>query len=295
MKRLLTCRAWVVLPAAVILGLAACDSSESELDAAASLDVAESVATLVSEDNGGVLEQVVDVFELASAGTIEAQTAGIAGKLISGSTVERSYDESAQMWRIQISREREDSDGDRYMSMERTYAVQFLDGGGIPQKFLVTAGVHARSMTFRIDDGGSTLHTPRIEAETRDLSGEWTATGIDTDVVTLSGTYHREGSHKITGAEAERTLEFSADLTVTDLTGPKGSRLDLSRKLSGTIEGHWEGKATFTRGDIYRERQIDRDVTIEIQDGVQTIYVDGEQLSADVRTGVIREDGFRLR
>ena len=284
-----------MLCAALLLGSAACDSSQPELDPAASQDVAESVAALVSEDNGGVVDQAADVYEMASAGSIEAQTVVANAKSTFGSTVERTYDESTRTWTIQLSREREDVDGDRFMSMERTYTVQFLDGDGNPQQFLVTEGVHAHSIHFTIDDGSSTVHTPRIEAETRNLSGDWTATGVDTDTVMLNGTYHREGSHKITGAEAERTLEFEVDLTVTDLVGPKGSRRDLSQKISGTVTGRWQGTAAFATGDIYRERTIERNVTIEIADGVQTIYVNGVELSADVRTGVIRENGFRLR
>ncbi len=97
--------------------------------------------------------------------------------------------------------------------------------------------------------------------------------------------YSQSGAHTLTTENAVRTLDYDLAVDVIDLVGPRGSRRDLSQKISGTLHGAYEAKATFERGDLYRERDIDRAVTIVTEDGEATITVNGEPFAGNVQTG----------
>lgn len=267
-----------------MIGVAGCDSSTDDSAITANEDVAESLAKLTAEDTGGLVEQAGDVLELASAGEIQAQTAVVAGKSQTD-IIERTYDDATGTWTISVLREREDASGERQFSLQKVYEVQFLDANGDPQKFFVTNGETAHAMSFVIVEGTISLTTPRVSAMRDNITGSWMATGVNTDTVTLNGSYFRSGGHTITGLEAVRTLDYDLSLEVEDLVGPKGSRRDLSQKLSGTVSGEYEAFATFERGDSYREREISKEFTITIADGEATIVVNGEVFQSNVRTG----------
>jgi len=272
---------------ALLFLVAACDTTgANETDLSASDDVAQSLVSLVGEDTGGLLEQAADVFELASAGDIAAQETMTAGKAdASVSSSERTYDEATGSWTITLTREIGNPEGPRYLSVHRQYLVQFQNAAGLPQKFFVTQGDTARSIDFTIVEAGGTLISPHLTAERTNISGHWLATGVHTDEVTLNGTYSRSGGHTITTDEAVRTLDYTLALDVFDLVGPKGSRRDLSQKVSGTLTGTYEAVATFERGDAYHEREIQRNVVVVFDHGTATITVNGVQYEGDLQSG----------
>ncbi len=275
----------LILSVLLVLAGVGCDSAtENDNTLSASADVAESLAKLTAEDTGGLIEQVGDVMDLATAGQIQAQTDVVSAKLDSR-TVERTYDETTGTWTISVSVERGDPEGERYLSFSKIYQVQFLNEDDMPQKFFVTQGDTAHSVSFVIVEGSGSLTTPHVSAHRENITGSWLATGVNTDIVTLSGTYSRTGGHTITGNEAVRTLDYELALEIVELVGPKGSRRDLSQKISGTITGTYEATATFERGDAYRERQISKEFTIVIENGSATITVNGEVFGSNVRTG----------
>ncbi|MFQ5571082.1 MAG: hypothetical protein ACE5G0_15490 [Rhodothermales bacterium] len=276
-----------LLSAALLICAVGCDTAQpDEVDTNASEDVALSVLTLVSEDTGGLLDQVSDVFDLAAAGSIPAQTTALASKHADAdSVVERTYDEATGTWTISIERERGTPDGPRYMRISRVYQVQFLNADGVPQQFFVTDADTAHSINFTIVEGSGSLETPHLSAERTNITGQWVATGVNTDQVTVNGTYGRSGAHTLTTHNAVRTLDYGLAVEVVDLVGPRGSRRHLAQKVSGTIHGTYEGKATFTRGNLYRERDISRTVTIVIENGEATITVNGEPFGGNVQTG----------
>ncbi len=275
------------LSALFLIASSGCDSNTEEAAISANEDVAESLAKLTAEDTGGLVEQAGDVLELASVGDIQAQADLISGKDWTD-IIERSYDDGTGTWTISVTREREDAAGERQFSLHKVYEVQFLNEKGDPQQFYVTSGDTARAISFVIVEGTISLETPRVSALRDDITGSWMATGVNTDTVTLNGTYSRSGGHTITGLEAVRTLDYNLLLEVEELVGPKGSRRDLSQKLSGTISGEYEAVATFERGDSYREREISKHFTITISDGEATIVVNGEVFQSNVRTGELR-------
>ena len=267
------------------MGCDAANPTDDTLTTSASADVAASVSSLVSEDTGGLLDQVGDVFDLAIAGSINAQSATLAHKEAGvDSLIERSYDEATGTWTLSFTREHISDDGLRQASFSRIYEVQFLDAIDQPQQFFVTDGDTARSINFTIEGSGS-VETPHLSATRSNITGAFTATGVHTDEVTVNGTYGRSGAHTLTTDNAVRTLDYDLAVEVIDLVGPKGSRRDLSQKISGTINGTYTAKATFTRGDLYRERDIDRTVTIIINEGEATITVEGESYASNVQTG----------
>ena len=276
---------------AALLGFAGCDSSvDDAAELSVTSDVAESLAKLTAEDTGGLVDQVGDVMDLATAGDIQSQLEVTSAKF-EHHPVERSYNESTGTWTISVTHERGDPEGDRYMTLSKIYEVQFLNADGLPQKFFVTDGATAHAIGFVIVEGSGSLVTPRIDAFRENITGEWMATGVNTDVVTINGTYSRTGGHTITTLEAVRTLEYELALDVHDVMGPKGSRRDLSQKISGTISGTYDAFATFERGDAYREREISRSFTIEINNGEATISVDGHVFGSNVRTGDVTRVG----
>ena len=280
----------LLLVALLIIGTG-CDAANPIDDTPtmnASADVAASVSSLVSEDTGGLVDQVGDVFDLATAGSITAQSATLGHKHAGAdSLVERTYDETTGTWTLSFAREHTSDDGLRHAAFSRIYEVQFLDAGGVPQQFFVTDGDTAQSINFTIVEGSGMVETPHLSATRSNITGAFTATGVHTDEVTVNGTYGRSGAHTLTTDNAVRTLDYDLAVEVIDLVGPKGSRRDLSQKISGTINGTYTATATFTRGDLYRERDIDRTLTITINSGEAMITVNGERYSGDVQTGSV--------
>ena len=136
-------------------------------------------------------------------------------------------------------------------------------------------------------EGQGTLEMPHLSAERTNITGQFVANGDNTDEVTVNGAYSRSGTHTLTTENAVRTLDYGLTLEIIDLVGPRGSRRDLSQKISGTLHGAYEAKATFERGDLYRERDIDRAVTIVIEDGESTITVNGELFAGNAQTGTV--------
>ena len=264
-----------LLSAALLIFAIGCDSANPDdsldADTNASEDVALSVSNLVSEDTGGLLDQMGDLFEMASVDGLEAS----AGKL-----AERVYDETTGTWTVSFTREHGLPDSLPYATISRVYEVQFLNGDGAPQQFFVTEGDTAYSINFTIVEGSGTLETPNLSAARTDITGQFVATGANTDEVTVNGTYSRSGAHTLTTENAVRTLDYDLSVEVIDLVGPRGSRRDLSQKISGTTHGTYQAQATFERGDLYHERDINRAVTILIDDGETTITVNGETFAA---------------
>lgn len=247
-----------------------------------SSDAAESVASAVGENTGGMVDQVGDVLNAAS-------TTGFQGlaKTDGSESVEAEYDPVTGIWTVVIERERGNPNGQYYAYIERTYTFQFLNAEGNPQKFWITNGDTAHTILFEIVSGDGHHKTPRLSHELKALSGSFVATNTHTDQVTINGTYMRAATDTVTTRNAERTLDYTLELQIIDLTGPRGSRHDLSKKVSGQITGTYTAFVTFTRGDHYREQTIERNINIILGGGEATVDVNGEKFKADVATGEV--------
>jgi|GEM_PF-3771979 len=277
----------------LVLFAVGCDSSgsnaTSEQDTFTSEEVASSVSSLVAEDTGGILDQMNDVRSFAAVGSMTS-----AAK-ISGQTVSRTYDETTGTWTVTIDHDRSDSTGTRNFSIHKVYEVQFLDVDGLPQRRYVVEGDTARSMSLHIVEGTGTLETPMITASRNVIGGDLVASGINTDTITLNGTYSREGNHSFSGENVTRSVDYTLDLSVTDLVGPRGSRFSVSQKTSGTLTGHYAGTVTIQRGDTQVVREVSHDISITISDGQMSVGVDGAQFGEDPSSGSARLLGPPLR
>lgn len=281
---------FVILLIASLFLMVGCnkDTVEPDLDVptlSADADAAESLASTVGEDNGGLTDQAGDLMSLATNDGFNQL-----GKTDDSESITREYDEDAGLWTVTLSRERGNPDDGRYALVERIYTVQFLNEDGQPQQFWNTDGDTARTIKFDIVEGVGRHITRRLSQQLTGLSGSFIATNTHTDLVTINGNYFRSAVDTVTTQNAVRTLDHSIDLTVTDLVGPRGSRRDLSQKISGTISGTYAAFATFTSGNGgYREREINRTFTINIGNGEAQIQVGGENYRSDIQSGELSD------
>lgn len=251
-------------------------------DVALNADVAESVASSVGEEDGGLTDQIGDLFELtAPHGLNKSGEASFLDKK------EATYDSVTGIWTIELTRERGNPVGTYYANIQRTYTCQFLNADGQPQKFYVTGSDTAHTIKFDIVEGEGRHKTKRLSQQLHELEGSFVATGTNTDMIIVNGTYKRSAADTLTTLKMTRTHDHTLELTITDLTGPRGSRRNLSQKVSGTITGTYHADITFDGKKGYAEKTVDRNINIIIGDGESEISVAGEKYKGDLMTGEI--------
>lgn len=274
-----------LLLASIFMIAVGCDtgtSPDEELDGSAKADAAESIAVLQGEESGGLMEEVQSVFESAQVGGVDGS-----GKT-SDFFYSREYDDSTGVWTVTRILELGDPDAERYLYHSRIFEVQFRDSLGTPQKFYNTGGELAEEIELTIVEGEGTLITPHLKAERVSVSGNFVATDADEEIITVNGSYAHSGMHTLENENAKRTLDFEMSANIIDLRGPRGSRRDLSQKVSGTVEGEYHALATFQRGDAYSETEIDVSFTIVIEEGEASITIEGDRFESDLLTGDMR-------
>lgn len=286
--------AHMLLPALAALALAACqndDPMSSNDSLNATEDAAESIASAVGADNGGATDQLSDVIELAGTSGLQKPSEVLLGKYSEPNaiaSIDTSYDPVTGTWTLKLERERGNPNGIPYAEISRTYTYQFLNKNGQPQKYWKTGADTAYTIKFNIVEGTGTHRTRRLSQELTGLSGNFTATGVNTRLVTINGTYSRSAVDTITTRNAMRTLDHTLNLTFTNVQGPRGSRLDLSRKISGTVSGTYTAKVTFQRGESYGESTINRSFTINLGGGNANLNVSGKSFEADLTSGELK-------
>lgn len=243
----------------------------------------------MASESGGLLDQLNDVFAAADApmlgeGGRHGGGMGPMGPGLPG-TREAVYDEEDGRWTITIDRERGAPDGPYYATFQRVYTVQFLNPDGQPQQWYDTDGTLASTIHFVIVSGSGTHQTPHSEHMLSSLTGDFVGTNTDTDLITVNGTYARAGSGRVFTRGAERTIDYTMDVTLNDVVGPRGVRQNPCEAVSGTIEGTYHADITFTRGNLYEERTIDRDIFIELADCDGRLHVGGDRYEFNLRNG----------
>lgn len=286
--------AHLLLPALAALALVACQnddpvSSNDSLNATE--DAAESIASAVGADNGGATDQLSDVIELAGASGLQKPAEVLLGKYSEPNTIasiDTSYDPATGTWTLRLERERGNPNGIPYAEISRTYTYQFLNKNGQPQKYWKVGADTAYTIKFNIVEGTGTHRTRRLSQQLTGLSGSFTATGVNTRLVTINGTYFRSAVDTVTTRNAVRTLDHALNLTFTNVQGPRGSRLELSRKISGTVSGTYTAKVTFQRGESYGETTINRSFTINLGGGSANLNISGKNFEADLTSGELK-------
>ena len=249
----------------------------------ANADAAESIASTVGEETGGLTDQVGDLFELTSStGLAKSDDALYLDKK------EASYDSVTGVWTLILERERGQINGPNYALIKRTYTYQFLNKNGVPQKFYIVNGDTANTIKFNIVEAEGRHKTKRMSQELKDLQASFVATGTNTAMITVNGTYKRAASDTITTMRFKRTHDHQTELTIIDLKGPRGSRRNLSQKVSGTITGTYHAVITFDGPKGYSERTIDKTINIVIGEGESQINIGGQKYLGDLATGEMK-------
>ncbi|MBN1480145.1 hypothetical protein EH223_19490 [candidate division KSB1 bacterium] len=246
-------------------------------------DVAESVAGAVGEQSGGVIDQVGDIFELTSSIQLDKATGD--GFL---DHREATYDDVTGTWTVILQRERGQVGETPYGYWDRIYTVQFKDTNGQPQKFYITEGDTARSILFEIIEGSGYFKNNHKSHALKEIGGSFVATDTHKDMITVNGTYHRAAVDTLTTRNFRRTSDHVLDLTVTDLVGPRGSRRNLSQKVSGVITGTFHADIVFEGERGYAEKSVDRSIHIVLGGGEADIEVEGNKCPSDVLTGQVK-------
>jgi len=285
----------LLLPAFAAFVMSACDKNsplEPQNEMNATEDAAESIASAIGSENGGVADQLGDVIELASVSGIQAQSDYLLGKYSAenaAAKIDTSYDPATGTWTLKLQRERGNPNGVPYAEISRTYTYQFLNKNGQPQKYWKVGADTAYTIKFNIVEGTGTHRTRNLSQKLTGLSGALTATGVNTRLITVNGNYQRSAVDTITTHNAVRTLDHTLSLTFTDVQGPaRGHRGDLARRISGTISGTYTATATFQRGESYSEKNINREFSIELGNGDANINIRGLKFAADLALGELR-------
>jgi len=283
-------RGLLVFPVALTflaMGAIGCSSDKSTnppVELTVNDDVAQSIASDMGADDGGAMDQIGDMVQIAGpVGPSGVQS--LTDVVVPPVTA--TYNDTTGVWTIQISRIRGSETGSYYADVERTYHFKYLDKNAQPQKFWVVGSDTAYTATLDIVSGSGRHHTPTLSQELTGLAGSWTATGVNTDTLTVNGTYSRSARDTIRTLLAVRTLDHTLQMNFINVKGPRGSRLNLDQKVSGTITGTYSADITFQSGTAYSERHVDRSFTITLHNGTATIIISGQSYAGNVRTGVL--------
>jgi hypothetical protein len=236
------------------------------------------VAGDLAADGGGVIDQLADLS--AAIGGLDA------GKtLVHERFHEAVYDDQTGTWTITVARERGNPDGVPYAAISRVYTLRLLDAEGQPQQFRVVDGDTARTAEFAIVSGAGTHRTRRFEQNLDALAGSFLVTGVETDLLTVDGTWSRSASNRLEAPRFVRTHASTLDLELIDVVVPRQGGLDLSQVVSGLVEGSYVADITIERGDDYAERHVERTFTLVLGDGEAELTLGGQGYRCSLQTG----------
>jgi hypothetical protein len=268
--------------------LSACDAADPASDLAdADLDdAAVVVASALALDSGGALEDAAASASLAGSLDAAGRTAGPDRP---GCENSRDFDEATSTWTVSIDCERGDPDGRRYASFERLSTYQFLDADGNAQR----ERRGAQGVEYDVLSGETLFQSPRGVHAVTALEADLSATRLDSDLVSVSGTYSRAGADTLRSRRGERTVTYDLALALDDVQGPKTRVRRWRQAVAGTITGSIQ--ATITRTPTDGETttvEIDREFEVTFQtDGsggrIAQIALGGRRYQADVGTGEV--------
>jgi hypothetical protein len=243
-------------------------------------DVADQVSDALASNNGGAMDQVNDVFELAGGIGIGAEV-NLAKDAVDSSSFTRTYDPVAKAWSISLYRRA--SFLPAYFGVwTRNYWHQFR-ANGQAQQFRVTAGVTADTILHKLLSGTGYYWTPRLVHHLHGINSNWIVSNTNTDTVTVNGTYARSGVDTIkTAARAGRVYDHALSLTFVNVRGPRGPRFNRSDRTSGTIQGTYTATVTIPGKSPFT---VTKTFTIILGGGNGTFTVDGTTYVTNLATG----------
>lgn len=270
---------------AAVLSLSACDAadavSDDDLD-----DAAVVVASALALDGGGALE------DAAAGASLAAGVAGggrSAGPDRPGCDNSRTFDDATSTWTVTIDCERGDPSGRFYAAFDRLSTYQFLDAGGAPQR--ERAG--AAALNYDVLSGSSRFQSPRGTHALTSIGVDFSIDALDSDLVTVNGTYQRAATDTLRGPRGERTVAYTLGLAFDDVRGPKSRLRPWHAAVAGTIVGTLQSTITRTpTGGPTVVSEVDRTFTVTFPDDgsgerVAEIEIGRRRYRADVDTGEI--------
>ena len=244
-------------------------------------DAADAVSDALASNNGGAMDQVNDVFEIAGGVGVGGALEKTNGDNVINGAV---YNDSTMSWTMTLIKGDSLLSPAYYSYWTRVYWLQFR-ANGKPQKFRVTNGVAADTILHQLDSLGSTgyFRTPRLVHHLVSISSNWIASNTNTDTVTINGTYRWSGIDTIKAATRNgRVLNRIISLTFVNVEGPKGARLARSEKTSGTIIVDYSATVTVPGKASY---QVTKTFTLVLGGGDATFSIDGSKFVSDLATG----------
>lgn len=281
-----------IVAAGLCIGLlVGCDKSTDPSTDAANLekDVANAVAGSISQDGGGVADQVNDIVALSSTGGISGSAALMetASGVDGSAAIDTVYDAATGWWTVTFTRTRIGLIS--INSIYRKYQYQYLNKSSQPQRRFIVSTVSgpdtARTINFKILQGKGYQRNPWRVHRLDSLAGQWSVTNANTAVVTINGTYYRSGVDTLRLNDAERTHANALSATLINVTRPRMLLGGTTDDISGTITGLYTATITFTKGDLYKERNPSKEFTITLSGQNADIGIGGRIYRALWLTG----------
>ncbi|MFA5834483.1 MAG: hypothetical protein WDA22_13480 [Bacteroidota bacterium] len=243
-------------------------------------DAAESIAAAMGDESGGATENFADVMIAGGGGSLGTMTPIMDGVDLVTAGVP-IYDSVSGWWTVSVNRSQQNNLVKR--SITREYRYRFLKNG-IGQKNYIAGNDTATTLRFWIVSGTGFFQNSRVSHSLTQLKGAWTSNNInkDTVTITLDSNYVRSGTDTITTRNMQRTHKSTLTLTSVNVKAPRYRpllsttwRSNFYNAISGTISGNYTAEITFQRGDLYKERSINRDFTVTVGSGNGTLLMNG--------------------
>ncbi len=286
-------RTWFLsILAAAALALIGCDkSTDAASDPILEEDAATAIAGAISEDGGGAADQLADVASISTSGGLSAEVNLLDAAMSTGapSTIDTLFVPADTSYIFTINRSRANLTGTYVSLIYRMYYVKFINKNGTAQRrYIVSTPAGndtARTMLFRILYGRGYHRTPIRVHRLDSLAADWIVTNLNTPVVTVNGSYYRAGNDTLRTRNAERTHANTFSATFTNVTRPRRALGGTADAISGTISGTYTATITFARGDLYKERSINKTFTVELSGDDATVNMNGKRFRSTWRYG----------
>ncbi len=246
----------------------------------ASIDAADVISGALGSDNGGLNDQLTDITDLANGGFNFSASSPDELTLMNNGTRHgvirnRVYDAATQTWTITIVRNFDN----RQMSgnWSRQYRVRF-SRAGVGQQFLRVGTSTADRVDFEIvsDSCSGNFKSPRVTHKLNRLEGSlrgaisFADTANPTVTINSVQTYRRAAVDTLTIGNSVRTSNHSLTMTLNNVVVPlrpaRRFQSIYARATSGTISGTYQADITFTRGESYDERQVNREYSVDLSE-----------------------------
>lgn len=242
-------------------------------------DVSESVAGSIAADNGGIIDELGDITELAqeSAEFTLALKPEVAALPV--------YDSITGTWTLEINKERGYPNGQHYARYTRTYTYQYRNQDGEPQREWRVGQDTARSIHITVVDGNGYCRTLRLGGYQTQVLAQWVAQGANTDTLSISGACQRSGVDTLKSHQAVRTLAYQLAMQFSNLRCLRGAGSDAAGEVRGDLAANFTAAVTFMSGPAYGDTNVVRTMAIEMNQGEAQISVNGQSYSGDLATG----------